>query len=97
MDTLLAAFPYIGVLAMQAILQNLCKSGREGYLSALEQMRAVAYRDIYLELGVPAYGLQSKVAGKLTKIGGGSPTSEAIRLLWQKVDEDPAWFPGNVS
>ena len=93
-DTLLVGLPRVIAWTMQETLQNLWKSGRQGYLSPLEQMRALAYRDIYLELGVPEWGLQTKVAGKLKKIGGGSPTAEGVRLLWQKVDGDPAWFPG---
>ena len=57
-------------------------------------MRALAYRDVFLDLGVPEYGLQSKVAAKLTKIGGGRPGHDSVKELWDKVDADPDWFPG---
>ena len=65
-DTLLVGLPRVIAWTMQETLQNLWKSGRQGYLSPLEQMRALAYRDIYLELGVPEWGLQTKVAGPPT-------------------------------
>ena len=69
-------------------------SGREGRLSPFEQVKAVAYRDVMRDVGVPEFGMLAKIAAKLQKMGGGAPTSEALSELFTKVDRDPRWFPG---
>jgi hypothetical protein len=86
-------------MAVPGTLESLWKSGRTGCLSPLEQLRAVAFRDAYKELGgVPQAGgqpaLLGSIAEKLTRIGGGYPSKEAVRLLFERIDEDPAWYPG---
>ena len=40
------------------------------------------------------YGLHSRIAAQVTKVGGGSPGRDAIRVLLERIDSDPAWFPG---
>ena len=47
-------------------------------LSPLEQSKAWALREVYRELKTPEKKLYTKVAKKLTKIGGGKPTSRAV-------------------
>ena len=59
-------------------LEGLWKTARKGYLSPLEQLRAVAFRDAYKKCGVPKDkqgrkpGLLSAIAGKVVKAGGGT-------------------------
>jgi hypothetical protein len=38
--------------------------------------------------------LNTYVAGKLKKVGGGQPTRQSVRELFEKMDEDTEWFPG---
>ena len=79
----------------------LWKSGRRGNLCPLEQVRAIALRDAYTDLpgALPKSGgqaaLLSAIAERVTKIGGGHPSKEAIRLLLERYDADPSgWYPG---
>ena len=82
-------------------LEELWKSGRQGNLCPLEQVRAIALRDAYTDLpgALPKSGgqaaLLSAIAERVTKIGGGHPSKEAIRLLLERYDADPSgWYPG---
>ena len=59
-------------------LELLWKSGRVGNLSPLEQLKAVVYRDVLLETGSPKHGLNSTIAKKLKKVGGGDVTRQAV-------------------
>ena len=60
-------------------LEGLWKTAREGRLSPLEQLRAVAFRDVYKECGVPKDkqgrqpALLNAIARKIKKAGGGHP------------------------
>ena len=81
-------------VARNTSLESLWLSGREGRLSPFEQVKAVAYRDVMRDLGVPEFGMLAKIAAKLEKMGGGAPTGEALAELFTKVDRDPRWFPG---
>ena len=84
-------------VARNSSLEPLWLSGREGRLSPFEQVKAVAYRDVMRDLGVPEFGMLAKIAAKLEKMGGGAPTGEAPAELFTKVDRDPRWFPGKVA
>ena len=64
-------------VALNTSLESLWLSGREGSLSPFAQLKAIAYRDVMRELGVPEFGMLAKIATKLEKMGGGAPTSEA--------------------
>ena len=82
-------------------LEELWKSGRQGNLCPLEQVRAIALCDAYTDLpgALPKSGgqaaLLSAIAERETKIGGGHPSKEAIRLLLERYDADPSgWYPG---
>ena len=81
-------------VARNSSLESLWLSGREGRLSPFEQVKAVAYRDVMRDVGVPEFGMLAEIAAKLEKMGGGAPTSEALAELFTKVDRDPRWFPG---
>ena len=81
---------------MASSLKDLWKDGKEGCLSPLEQCRAWALREVYREEEVPEKKLYTKVASKLTKIGGGQPTPRAVLKWFAKVGNDDDWYPGKV-
>ena len=58
---------------MSSTLQEAWTSGREGQLSPLETLKAWALRKVYIEEGYSEKGLYVKIAGKVTKVGGGHP------------------------
>ena len=41
--------------------------------------------------------MKTYIAGKLKKQGGGTPSSEAVRRFFEKVDADDDWFPGKAN
>ena len=47
---------------MQSSLASLWKTAQEGHLSPFEQLKALAYREAFLDAGFPEYGLQTKIA-----------------------------------
>ena len=77
-----------------ASLESLWKEGRDGTLSPLEQMRAWALRTAQKDLGGFKAVNYGKIAERVTKVGGGHPTREAIRQFLERVDADPEWYPG---
>ena len=77
-----------------ASLESLWKEGRDGALSPLEQMMAWALRTAQRDLGGLKAVNYGKIAERVTKVGGGHPTREAIRQLLERVDADPEWYPG---
>ena len=68
--------------------------GTEGNMSALSQARAWALREVWREDGKPDYGMLTFIAGKVQKVGGGSPGKQAMSKFFKKLDDDPQWFPG---
>ena len=81
-------------MAAEGTLDQLWESGREGSLSPLQQVRAIAPRDVYTELdAIPTSGaraaLNSAIAERVTKLGGGHPSREATRSLLERYDADP--------
>ncbi len=79
-----------------ASLERLWKEGRDGALSPLEQMRAWALRTAQRDIGGDKAVNLEKIADRVTKVGGGHPTREAIRQLLERVDADPEWYPGKT-
>jgi hypothetical protein len=75
-------------------LEKLWRSAPTGRLTALEQLKALAYRDVLLKSGAKKYGLHTKIAEKITVVGGGHPSKNAVRELLEKVDADTKWYPG---
>jgi hypothetical protein len=45
----------------------------------------------------PCPGMQTYIAGKLKKQGGGKPSSNAVKQFFEKVDADADWFPGKAN
>ena len=77
-----------------ASLESLWKEGRDNALSPLEQMRAWALRTAQRDIGGDKAVNLEKIADRVTKVGGGHPTREAIRRFLDRVDADPEWYPG---
>ena len=48
---------------MQSSLASLWKTAREGHLSPFEQLKALAYREAFLDAGFPEYGPMTKTKG----------------------------------
>ena len=44
--------------------------------------------------GLGTYGMYAWIAEELTKAGGGAPTTQPVKELLAKIDEDGEWFPG---
>ena len=66
-------------------LERLWKGGRTGCLCPFQQMKAVVYRDVLKDTG-SLVGMQTVIAKKLTKIGGGSVSIQAVSLLFARVE-----------
>ena len=79
--------------SFQEVLQKVWLEAPPGRLPAREQAKARALRALWTESGRDEHGMKAYIAGKLTKQGGGPPTSEAVRQLLDKIDDDPEWFP----
>ena len=78
----------------QDLLRSAWLDAKDGSLSAREQAKAWALREIWKDSGKADYGMKTFIAGKLKKEGGGSPSSEAMTCFFDKVDVDDDWFPG---
>jgi len=81
----------------QELLREAWLGGRKGNLSAREEARAWALREVWRADGKPDHGLNAYVAGKVVKVGGGNPQGCAIGKFFKKIDDDPDWFPGKGS
>ena len=80
--------------SLQELLQKAWLSGRTGSMCALQQARAWALREVWRDDDKSEYGMYEYIAGKVEKVGGGHPGGDAIMKFFQRVDEDPRWFPG---
>ena len=81
----------------QAVLCAYWRGGPHGRLCPLEQMRALASRDVHKELHDDEPASLSWIAERVTKTGGGHPAKESLHEFFAKVDGDPEWFPGKPS
>ena len=54
-------------------------------------------REFWKGDGKPEHGMQTYIAGKLKKKGGGSPSCSAVPQLFAKVDADDDWFLGTAN
>ena len=43
------------------------------------------------------FSYDSEIAQEVCKVGGGHPSKQAIRVLREKFEADPDWYPGKVS
>ena len=86
----------------QEALQSAWLSAKDGYLCAREQAKAWALREAWLAEGKSDQaGLRLHVAGILWKsLGGkprgGRPSAQAVGQLFQRIEDDPEWFPGKT-
>jgi hypothetical protein len=80
--------------SLQDLLQKAWRGGRKGNLSALEEARAWALREVWQDDHKPEYGMHTYIAGKIKRIGGGHPGGAAVKKFFDRVDADPGWFPG---
>ena len=72
-------------------LEKLWLGGRTGNLAAWSEAKAWAMRVVWKQAHKGnTHGLNTYVAGKLRKIGGGQPTPQAIGQLYEKMDDDAA-------
>ena len=86
-------------VSKQKLLQEAWLSGREGTMSAQTQARAWALREAWRDEGNSDYGMCTHIASKLYTIAPPKtkkehPSAAAIQQLFQKIDQDKAWFPG---
>ena len=75
----------------------------KGELAPYEVAKAIAFNEVITEmekhmnkscwelLGV---GRKEFTASRLTKVGGGHPSTRAVSKHWTKAQQDPKWFPG---
>ena len=84
----------------QELLQEAWLGGRVGTMSAQTQARAWALREAWKdEHGDKTYGMLTHIASKVYTITPPRakkehPATPALLQLFQKIDKDPAWFPG---
>ena len=84
----------------QELLKEFWLGGKAGTLSAQQEARAWGLRSAWQEEhGDTTYGMLPWIASKVWKIKEGNkrqehPTKEAVRQLFEKIDNDPEWFPG---
>ena len=57
-------------------------------LSALEELKAWALRQMWEQDGRSQYGMHTFIAGKIRKGGGECPTRCAVKKLLDKIDAD---------
>ena len=81
-------------MSAQTALKDLWLAGNEGHLSAREQLKAWALREAWREVNDGKYGMNSWIAERVAKVGGGAPTNQSVKELLAKIDEDEDWFPG---
>jgi len=78
-------------------LQELWLGGRTGTLAPWSEAKAWALRVVWKDAHKGStHGLNTYVAGKLRKVGGGNPSPQAVGQLFEKMDKDRLWYPGKV-
>lgn len=65
-------------------------------LSAAEQAKAWALREVWRQEGKGEHGLLQHVARTVKNGDGSHPSGPAIHNLFKKIDDDTAWFPGKA-
>jgi hypothetical protein len=84
---------------VQSMLKDMWLGGKEGALCGREQSRAWALRDVWKSESKSEYGMFQHIASKLRKNkrgkpNGPRPTGNAVKQLFEKIDDDPEWHPG---
>ena len=80
-------------MSRQQELKELWLAGPQAQLCALEEAKAWALREVWQADCRGAYGMHAFIAGKVRKGDGTHPSREAVRRLFQKMDDDEGWFP----
>ena len=84
----------------QELLKELWWGGKPGTMSAQTEARAWALREAWQdEHGDKTYGMLPWIAGKVWKINEEKqkkehPSKQALAKLFDKIDNDEEWFPG---
>ena len=86
-------------MAVADALRKAWLVGAEDRLCGREEARAWALREVWVEAGKSPYGMLQFVASRVHKTKDGAPCGEhptraAVQQLLQKMDSDPAWYPG---
>ena len=81
----------------QEVLRQAWLHAPKGNLNARSEAKAWALREVWRNDKETDWGVQSFVAKRLKKVGGGKPTQGSISKLFAKIDADPEWFPGKSS
>ena len=86
-------------MASQEALRSLWLEGKGGGLCGREQAKAWALREVWRSEEKGKHGMITFVASRLVKMKdgaprGGAPTVNAVKEFFEKIDEDPDWFPG---
>ena len=80
-------------MAVQYTLQKLWLHGKAGGLCAREQLKAWALREAWMGGNAGTFGLNTWIAERLTKVGGGRPTSASVKGFLDKIDNDEDLVP----
>ena len=86
----------------QEALRGAWLGGRVGTLTARDEARAWALREVWKAEGKSSYGMLTHVASKVCKIAAKGakrakrehPSPSALSQLFDKIDTDKNWFPG---
>ena len=83
------------MMAVQRSMREMWLAGKQGGLSAREQAKAWALREVWKDTTTSTkYGMHTWIADMLVKVGGGKPTNVSVKDLLAKIDADDEWFPG---
>ena len=77
----------------QESLRSFWKSAPDGRLCPWEVAKALGLREASKEIHDGKWNLPW-IAERLTKVGGGSPSKQALEQLFERIDNDTDWFPG---
>ena len=80
----------------QQLLKDLWLSAIPGHLSPWQQAKALALREVNMELHGGKVHL-SWICARLTKGGGGHTQKGSLHEFFHTADSDPEWFPGKHS
>ena len=77
-------------MAAQASLKALWLRGNAGCLSAREQLKVWALRESWKEYNEGVYGMYSWISERVTKVGGGAPTTNSVKAIGEShtLEED---------
>ena len=81
----------------QSVLQRAWSQAPSGRLSPWMEAKAWGLREGWRDFHDGSeHGMLTWISKRVIKGGGGNPTVEAVRLLFEKISRDPGWFPGKL-